>query len=135
MNDPLEGLSHPDKGPMLVSLLIFRAAALALIPAASICACSASPPQPTLDELVRGPGFEQCLRDSGVQPAQLSDCMANNPDEKSARGCIAAHVTKTGGAGKGTIDRCFNLQQQRPESNTPLGLNCNQDPTGTMTCR
>jgi hypothetical protein len=85
--------------------------------------------------LLRRPGFEQCLRDSGVQPAQISDCMANNPDETSARDCIAAHVNKKDRAGAGAIDRCFNLQQQRPDSNAPLGLNCNQDRTGAMTCQ
>jgi hypothetical protein len=120
----------------MVSLVTFCAPVLAPVLAAAICACSESPPQPTLDELVRKPGFEQCLRDSGVQPGQISDCMADNPAEVSARDCIAAHVSRNNGAVKGAIDRCFKPQQpSRPDSAAPLGLNCNQDRTGSVTCQ
>ena len=118
-----------------ISRLAFIAA-LAPVLAGLICACSETAPQPTLDELVRRPDFEQCLRDSGVQAGQLSDCMANNPDEASARDCIAVHVSGKNGAAKATIDRCFNLrQQQQPASTSPMGLNCYQGLMGGVTCK
>lgn len=118
------------------------AAALVSILAGLISACAESPPQPTLDELVRRPDFQQCLQDCGVQPGQIGDCMANNPDEASARDCIAAYASqkkgsiKGAGSVKGEIDRCFNLRQQpQPDSNSPLGLNCYQSVMGGVTCQ
>jgi hypothetical protein len=112
------------------------AATLAPILAGLISACSETPPQPTLDELVRRPDFQQCLQDCGVLPGQIGDCMANNPDEASARDCIAAHVSQNKGSAKDQIDRCFNLRQQpQPDSNSPMGLNCYQGQMGAMTCQ
>jgi hypothetical protein len=109
---------------------------LAPILAGLISACSDTPAQPTLDELVRRPDFQQCLQDCGVQPGQIGDCMANNPDETSARDCIAAYASQKKGCGKGAIERCFDLrQQQQPDSNSPMGLNCYQGQMSGVPCQ
>src|SRR5580704_16391694 len=88
--------------------IIFKLA-VGIILAALICACSNSQP-PTLDELIRRPDFQQCLLDSGVRPDQVSDCVAANPDEPSARDCIRARVgTRYGGPKSDALDRCYDL--------------------------
>jgi len=109
----------------------------AAILTALISACSESQPQPaTLDELIRRPDFQQCMLDSGVRPDQLSDCLASNPDEPSARACIQARVgAKNGGSKSSAIDRCYNLGTSPPPAPPPTGLTCYQGMAGSVTCK
>jgi hypothetical protein len=109
--------------------------ALAAVLTALISACSENPQPATLDELIRRPDFQQCMLDSGVRPDQLSDCLASNPDEPSARACIQARVgAKTGGPKSSAIDRCYNLGTSPPPAPPPTGLTCYQGMAGSVTC-
>lgn len=112
-----------------------RKLAVAAILCALISACSDSQPA-TLDELIRRPDFQQCLLDSGVRPDQVSDCIAANPDEPSARACIRARVAaKNGGPKSDTLDRCYDLGSQPAPIPSQVGLTCYQGLTGSVTCR
>jgi hypothetical protein len=114
---------------------VIRKLAVAAILTALICACSESQP-PTLDELIRRPDFQQCLLDSGVRPDQVSDCIAANPDEPSARACIRARVgAKYGGSKSDALDRCYDLGSQPAPIPSQIGLTCYQGLTGSVTCR
>lgn len=98
---------------------------LAAIIAGLVGACaSESPQEPTLDELVRKPEFQQCLLDSGIQPRQVSECIASNPDDESARACIQAHLGEKNGPRSDALYRCYRLQPHTQVIASPAGMNC-----------
>ncbi len=98
---------------------------LAAILTGSVGACaSETPPEPTLDEMVRKPEFQQCLLDSGIQPRQVSECLASNPDDESARACIQAHLVEKYGPRSDALYRCYRLQPQTQVNAPPGGMNC-----------
>lgn len=86
-----------------------------------------------MDELVRKPEFQQCLLDSGIQPRQVSECIANNPDDESARACIQAHLAEKYGPRSQALYRCFGAPQARASA-PPGGVNCYRGIMGE-TCR
>jgi len=111
--------------------------AIAAILAGLIGACSTeSPPAPTLDELSHNSEFQQCLLDAGIQPRQVSECLAANPDDESARACIQAHLGEKSGAKSSALYRCYHLQPQiQTRTGPPPGnLNCYQGMMG-VTCK
>jgi hypothetical protein len=111
--------------------VVVLASLLPLLPA-----CSETPHEATLDELIRRPDFQQCMMDSGVAPSRISDCLANNPDEPSARACIAARAGKNNGPESSALNRCYNLSAEPAFSpSSPIGLNCSQSMTGNVTCK
>lgn len=118
------------------SRTIIKAAIAALL-IALISACLESRPEPaTLDELVRRPDFQECMRDSGIRPDQLSECVASNPDEPSARACITALVgAKYGGPKSKALDRCYSMGTVPPPAPPPTGLTCYQGLMGNVTCK
>ncbi len=108
-----------------------------LAAAGLIAACAAGPHEPTLDELAHNPGFQQCLLDSGIEPDQLTQCMAGNPDDESARACLQAHLgEKYAGPASSALYRCYHLpaQMQAAASPPPGRLNCYRGLMG-VTCR
>ena len=116
---------------------LILALAIAAILAALIGACSTeSPHEPTLDELTHNSEFQQCLLDAGIQPRQVSECLASNPDDESARACVQAHLTEKTGARSGALYRCYHLQPQMQTRAGPApgNLNCYQGLMG-VTCK
>lgn len=102
-----------------------------------IGACSTeSPHQPTLDELARNSEFQQCLLDTGIQPRQVSECLAGNPDDESARACLQAHLGEKSGPKSTALYRCYHLspQLQTRASPPPGNLNCYRGLMG-VTCK
>ncbi len=99
------------------------------------CATQA-PPEPTLDELAHNPGFQQCLLDSGIRPHQVTECLAGNPDDESARACLQAHVPQKSGPKSTALYRCYHLpQQMQTRASAPPGkLNCYRGLMG-VTCK
>jgi hypothetical protein len=76
------------------------------------------------------------MMDSGVAPSRISECLANHPDEPSARACIAARAGKNNGPESTALDRCYNLPPEQAFSpSSPIGLNCSQGRTGNVTCK
>jgi hypothetical protein len=101
-----------------------------------VSACSESQPQPaTLDELMQRTDFQQCMLDSGIRPDQVSECVAANPDEPSARGCIQAHLVKKYGHNSKALDRCYELGSSPPPPPPPTGLTCYHGMAGGLTCK
>jgi hypothetical protein len=110
---------------------------LILAAAGLISACATeAPPEPTLDELSHNPGFQQCLLDAGIQPRQVSECLAGNPDDESARACLQAHVVEKSGPKSTALYRCYHLplQMQTRASPPPGKLNCYRGVMG-VTCK
>jgi len=92
-------------------LAVFRLALL--VAAAAATACSADKaPDPTLNELLQKPEFQQCLADSGIPLRQVSECVADNPDEESARACIQAHLDKKSVSKSDALYRCYHPRPQ-----------------------
>jgi hypothetical protein len=76
------------------------------------------------------------MMDSGVAPSRISECLANHPDEPSARACIAARMGKKNGTSSTALDRCYNLSAEPAFSpSSPIGLSCSQGMTGDVTCK
>jgi hypothetical protein len=76
------------------------------------------------------------MLDSGVASSQISKCLADNPDEPSARACIAARAGTKSSPKSTALDRCYNLQAEQAVSpSAPIGLNCYQGMTGNVTCK
>ncbi|HEY2108193.1 MAG TPA: hypothetical protein VGH29_20510 [Candidatus Binataceae bacterium] len=85
--------------------------------------------------MVRKPEFQQCLLDSGIQPGQVSECIANNPDDESAQACLQAHLGEKSGPRSNALYRCYHLQArvQTQASPPPGSVNCYRGLMG-VTC-
>lgn len=114
---------------------ICRLAVAAILLSIGACA-SENPPEPTLDELAHNPEFQQCLLDAGIQPRQVSDCVASNPDDESARACLQARLGEKSGARSNALYRCYHLppQMATKASPPPGSLNCYRGLMG-VTCK
>jgi hypothetical protein len=117
------------------SWLIAKLAVAAILLSISACA-SESAHEPTLDELTHNSEFQQCLLDSGIQPRQVRDCIAGNPDDESARACLQAHLGEKSGPKSDALYRCYHLQPQMATRAAPPpgNLNCSRGLLG-VTCR
>jgi hypothetical protein len=108
------------------SRLAWRIVLLAIVTGFVGACASESPHEPTLDELMRKPEFQQCLLDSGIQPRRVGECLASNPDDESARACIQAHLGEKYGPRSQALYRCYRLQPQiQTQASPPPGsVNC-----------
>ncbi len=117
--------------PLILNLVVVAAVACVV----GGCATE-SPHEPTLDELAHNSEFQQCLLDVGIQPRQVSECMAGNPDDESARACLQAHLGEKSGPKSTALYRCYHLQPQiQTQAIPPPGhLNCYRGLMG-VTCK